>query len=357
VTVDKLIDWIRRHQVVAFFAITFAITWGLGFSYGAVLKRGQFLLAPLFFLATCGPALAGIILTAVANTEPRQGTRKALWTVFLVAWGLSALVFLANNTFINHAPFSPVMVGFALVSVLPVVFVISMAYSRIPAVRRYLASLIRLRGVWGWALLGLVLFPALHLISWLVNSLLSRQPAPSHQFPRIGLALVGLVIVKLVYQLFFFNATGEEVGWRGFALPRLQARTCPLVAALVIAFFWAPWHFFLWRAEGSPVSTFRFWTQQYAVHILASLLIVWIWNRAHGSILVAGITHAAANTVMAFIPLRDMQGLYLTWTAAALVVILVDRMWKKLPPDHPAVYGSPEPANQTPVEPTPAPVL
>lgn len=51
----------------------------------------------------------------------------------------------------------------------------------------------------------------------------------------------------------------------------------------------------------------------------------------------AGITHAAANTAMAFIPLQNLQGSYLTWLIAAIVMILVDRMWKKLPPDHSAV--------------------
>jgi hypothetical protein len=35
------------------------------------------------------------------------------------------------------------------------------------------------------------------------------------------------------------------------------------------------------------------------------------------------------------------------------VLVLVDRMWKKLPPDHPAVYSSPEPAAQPSVKPTP----
>ena len=55
---NYLADWIRRHPITAFFAITFAITWGFGFSYPAVFK-GEFLLAPLAFLATCGPALAG----------------------------------------------------------------------------------------------------------------------------------------------------------------------------------------------------------------------------------------------------------------------------------------------------------
>jgi hypothetical protein len=155
------------------------------------------------------------------------------------------------------------------------------------------------------------------------------------------LALIGLVIVKFLYQLFFFNATGEETGWRGFALPRLQTRTSPLIAALVIAFFWVPWHFFAWQAEGKPILTLQYWIEMYIGHILLSVLIVWIFNRANGSILVAGFTHAATNTVQAFIPIKDMQSLYLTLFIAVLVLILVDRMWEKLPPDHPAVYREP----------------
>jgi membrane protease YdiL (CAAX protease family) len=338
---NKLTDWIKRHQVTAFFIIAFAITWGLGFSYGAVLKRNQFLLFPLVFVATCGPGLAGILISAVTNTQPRQGPRKAFWIAFLVAWFVSALVCLANLKFIEHIPLSPTAVGLIIISVAPVAFIIASAYSRVPAVRSYLCSLIQLHGVVGWSLLGLVLFPALLLISNLINSLINGQPIPSHQLPEISLTLIGLVIVKFLYQVFFFNATGEETGWRGFALPRLQTRTSPLIAALIIALFWVPWHFFLWQAEGSPVLTWQYWLEQYIVHFLASVLIVWICNRAQGSILVAGISHAAMNTAEALIPIRDGQILYLTCFAAVLVIILVDRMWKKLPPDHPAVYGSP----------------
>ncbi len=344
---NRLTDWIKRHQIVAFFVITFAITWGLGFSYDAVIKRSQFLLAPLSFLATCGPALTGILITAVANTEPRQGTRKAFWVAFFAAWVVSALVFLVHNMVLNGASLSPALAGFTLVLVMPVAFVIGMAYSRIPAVRSYLSSLIRLRGVWGWALLGLVLTPALTLLSVPISSLLGRQqPLAAHQFPDTGLALIGLITLKFLYQLFFFNATGEEVGWRGFALPRLQARTSPMIAALVIAIFWTAWHFFLWQAEGKPVLTLHYWIEEYLVHILFSVLIVWICNRAKGSILVAGMTHAAANTALAFFPGIDFPVFCTIMVIATLAVILADRMWEKLPADHPAVYKAPQPATQ-----------
>ena len=52
---NTLSGWIRRHQVIAFIAITFAISWGLAFSWDAVLNRDQGLFLPLAFVSTCGP--------------------------------------------------------------------------------------------------------------------------------------------------------------------------------------------------------------------------------------------------------------------------------------------------------------
>jgi membrane protease YdiL (CAAX protease family) len=172
---------------------------------------------------------------------------------------------------------------------------------------------------------------------------------PSYPFPDLSRSLVGLVFVKFFYQFFFFNATGEEAGWRGFALPRLQTHTSPLIAAVVIAVFWVPWHLFGWHAEGQPISTPQYWIVMYIGHILLSVLIVWIYNRARGSIMVAGITHAAANTIQAFIPIQSILSLYLTLSVVVLVLILADRMWKQLPSDRPAVYQDPSPVGWHPV--------
>jgi len=332
----KLINWIKRYQVAAFYILTFAISWGLGFSYDAIVNRDQFLLLPIVFVAICGPGIAGIIISAVTNTQPRKGPRKTFWVAFLAAWFVSVLVCLANSKFIEQNPLSPAMVGIIIIAVIPVAFVIASAYSRNPAVRSFLASLVRLRGVLGWSLVALLLIPALFLISVPVSTFLGVQPSLSNQFPELSLSLLGLVAVKFLYQFFFFNATGEETGWRGFALPRLQARTSPLIAALVIGFFWASWHFIFWRSDGKPILTMEFWLEMWIGHILASFLIVWICNRAKGSILVAGIAHAAMNTVQAFAPFGSM--LFPILSVAALVMILVDQMWKRLPPDHPAVY-------------------
>jgi membrane protease YdiL (CAAX protease family) len=227
------------------------ITWGLGFFWRPVLGRQQFTLLPLVFVATCGPALAGILISALINTHPKQGSRKVFWIAFIVAWFVSILVCLANMVFIQKNPLSPSAVGLFAIAVVPVAFVLANAYSRFPSVQNYMNSLIRFRGVRGWSLIGLVLFPALHLIALFINNLLNKQSIASGQFQNLSLSFMGLVIVKFLYQFFFFNATGEETGWRGFVLPRLQTRTSPLIAALIIALFWAPWHFFLWQATAT----------------------------------------------------------------------------------------------------------
>jgi len=352
---SKLADQVRRHQIAAFFIITFAITWGLGFSYDAMRDPDKILLIPLAFVATCGPALAGIIVTRLSCTQPAQDRGRAQWIAFLAALVLSTVVCLAHQALINHVPLSIGMAGFILVSVIPVAFVISAAWSPIPAVKRYLASLISLRGVLGWALLAVVLMPGLLLLAIPIGSLLGRHSVSPSQIQGTGLTLVGLIAVKFLYQLFFFNATGEEVGWRGFALPRLQTRASPLVASLVLTVFWAPWHFFLWQAEGTPVHTWQYWLEEYLFLIPPTFIIVWLYNRSNGSILVAGFAHAAGNTALAFLPGGDWLVQTVITGLAALMLVVIDRMWRRLPPDHAAVYTSREPISPPILEPVHSP--
>ncbi len=332
----KMIDWIKHHQVIAFYLLALCISWGLEFAYDAFLNRDQYLLLPIAFVGICGPGLAGIIISAFTNTQPIQGSRKTFWIAFLAAWFVSLLVCLANLKFIEHTQLSAVVIGLFTISVVPVAFVIASAYSRNAAVRNYLSSLVQLRGVWGWSFVALLLIPVLFFISVLLDTFLGGQSNLSIQFPEISFSLLGLIAVKFFYQFFFFNATGEETGWRGFVLPRLQARTSPLLASLIIGFIWACWHFPYWRSDGRPVMMLEFWIEMWIGHILASFLIVWMYNRSKGSILVAGVAHAALNTYQAFAPVSNY--LYLVLSAAVLVVILADRMWKKLPSNHPAVY-------------------
>ena len=336
----KFIDWIRDHQLISFFILTFLITWGLGFSYSAVMKQRQFLILPLVFIATCGPALAGIIIKVISGIRSKsEESWRNSWIAFFVSFIVSLIVCLANLVFINNIHLSPMLIGIVIVSVIPVAFIINTVYTRFPVIRNFQIVLTRFRYIKWWFLLAFILMPVLCFISFTVSYLLGRSPNPlTVTLPATGLTLIGWIILKFLYQFFFFNGTGEEVGWRGFALPRMQLHISPLIAALLLALFWVPWHVFLWQAEGRAINTFAFWQMSYLIHIPSSIIICWIFNRSRGSILIAGITHAAANTVMDMLGGFDITVLAITFYAFAVVIILVDRMWQKLPKDHPAKF-------------------
>jgi membrane protease YdiL (CAAX protease family) len=90
------------------------------------------------------------------------------------------------------------------------------------------------------------------------------------------------------------GAIGEELGWRGFALPRLQARYDALVASLILGVVWALWHLptFLVEFTGQAVLP----AGPLLVEIVgASVLYAWVVNNARGSVLLAILFHAANN--------------------------------------------------------------
>ncbi len=96
-----------------------------------------------------------------------------------------------------------------------------------------------------------------------------------------------------------FNLLGgplnEEPGWRGFALPRLQARYGPLAASVLLGLVWAAWHLPLWVVgiEGIPIWAFVM------VMVCNSGLMTWAMNRSGGSILPPMLMHAGYNSSFA----------------------------------------------------------
>lgn len=104
-----------------------------------------------------------------------------------------------------------------------------------------------------------------------------------------------LVVAPLHFVFVFFVGGGidEEVGWRGFALPRLQARMHPALASVVLGVLWACWHLPLWFIPGTFQSA-----QSFPVYLLgvtaASVLLGWIHNGT-GSLLLVVLAHSASD--------------------------------------------------------------
>jgi membrane protease YdiL (CAAX protease family) len=95
----------------------------------------------------------------------------------------------------------------------------------------------------------------------------------------------------------------EEIGWRGFALPHLQAQLGPLGGTFVLGGLWAVWHLpQYWLLPGwveqngcsDPVSIGAF------VLLVLALgpLLTWLFNHTRGNILMAIVAHASVNTAL-----------------------------------------------------------
>lgn len=110
------------------------------------------------------------------------------------------------------------------------------------------------------------------------------------------LALIGalpIVMAISVYMLIFV-ALGEEVGWRGYALPALQARHGALLASVILGVVWAVWHLPQFFNPSTLYGDLPF-VVFLAFLVPFAVLITWVFNSAGGSVLMAMILHAVMN--------------------------------------------------------------
>jgi len=88
---------------------------------------------------------------------------------------------------------------------------------------------------------------------------------------------------------------GEELAWRGFALPRLQAKYNALTSSLILGVIWALFHlplFFTLTSSQADLSFVGFLIST----ISLTVIFTWIYNHTRGSVLLAYLLHGAANT-------------------------------------------------------------
>jgi membrane protease YdiL (CAAX protease family) len=165
---------------------------------------------------------------------------------------------------------------------------------RAPGIRDLLARMARWRIGWRWWLTVASPLAFFGFVLAAMAAVGADMPARGEfaQFSGLSssLGILGMALVVTVV-----NGFGEETGWRGCALPRLEQRFGPIAATLLIAVLWAGWHipqfFFLdsykdFSAPMLPVFVFG----------LTCGAIVWTWMYNHtGSILAVAVWHGIYN--------------------------------------------------------------
>lgn len=175
---------------------------------------------------------------------------------------------------------------------------------------------------WRWLCVCLLLPPALLGLAILLDVVLGGSFPPDVERPQGVATLLGLV-----FFVFWYGPLPEEIGWRGFALDRLQLRMSALASSLALGTIWASWHLPLFYIPGTYQYDLGFGTVRYwlflAQFLPISVLMTWIYNGTRRSTLSAVLVHFSWNLGAALVPKTDRIAAFefLFFIGAALVVI------------------------------------
>jgi LPXTG-motif cell wall-anchored protein len=158
-------------------------------------------------------------------------------------------------------------------------------------VRQLLVGLLPQRNGLLWYVLAFLIPIGAVYAAVAINIAFFGVPFPNSWFPASGMFLLGLLVLQLL-----LLTPGEEIGWRGFALPRLQERLGSLGGTLLLAVLWLGWQAPLFFTIGTAQVGRSLIL--YALTLLAwSLIMTWLYNSSGGSILTAVLFHTSANVV------------------------------------------------------------
>ena len=261
----SLSDFTRRHPLPVFFGLAWFISWALWLPLvlNALGHRIALVVPHHHFLGALGPLVAACIVTAV--TDGRRGVGEL--------------------------------------------------FARFAIRRRDL----------GWLLIALLGPVMLFAIAALAIRLVNGATLDLRQFGRVDeFPQLGVVGVLLCYTLTF--GLGEEIGWRGFALPRLQGRHGALTASLILSVGWAIWHLpAFWYRPGYVSMTAPGIAGWFFSLVTGAILLTWLFNSSRGSLLVVSLFHAAVDLVfttkIAAGPIVSTMGALIVVWAIAIIVL------------------------------------
>jgi membrane protease YdiL (CAAX protease family) len=258
----------------------------------------------------------------------------ALSWIILVPAGLGMLPDSAGSVLPWVVPFGPAVAA----------FIVTALIGGRPAVGQLLRRLVQRRVGIRWYLLVLLGIPLVEL----VGAFAVLGTVPLDDLARNWPVIFTLYLPAVLY-VAIFTGVGEEPGWRGFALPRLQDRHGPLLGTALLSVVWAAWHLPNVLFGGWTGLSFSLWM---ALTMASAFIYTWVYNHTGGSILLAALLHGAINGGSALVtgllpglddvlhvPLYGSLALAFSVAAAVLVVATRGRLGyraQRVPQVHPA---------------------
>lgn len=187
------------------------------------------------------------------------------------------------------------------------------------AMRTLLGRLLIWRVGWRWyaAAIGLPGLISLGAITLSTIRGIPLEPLPPFSWSLLLMLPVAFLVRGII--------NGEEIGWRGFALPHLQSRWNALAASLWLGTVWALFHLPIFFVQGPGLlgSQNNMHPLAFVIDVLAgAVLMTWLFNHTQGSLLIAYLYHAAVNTwTTEIFHLNNIDSALVTLVVATLVVM------------------------------------
>ena len=236
---------------------------------------------------------------------------------FGISWvGMISIILASRNIAPAYRPYFLILsILYAIGPALAAVIISQAAHGK-RGVQDLLKGLIRWRVRPGWYLVALlgpaVLLTVAQVLTKLLGFSVTIAVPPVNLSPYV---IFGLGVNVLAN-------TCEEIGWRGFALPRLQKRYNALTATLIVGVLWALWHLPLLFLAGSMSEYPFLW---FTIIVANAFIYTWIYNSTKGSILLVVLFHASGNITGAFITGISPIAYALVNGVVAIVLIAVFR--------------------------------
>lgn len=256
-------------------------------------------------------------ILSLATSNPLK--RYPLVSFFTLAYGIAWIPFalrpVIGDAYVGFAFFSPAISAFILVAV----------NGGKSGSQNLVSKLFLWRVGVKWYLIALLSPVVLELLAFATHQLLGKKPLAIDLAAWIEILPSQLLPLVIVLLFLVLNSAGEELGWRGYALPGLQARFGSIQASLILGILWGLWHLPAFFIPGSA---------QYGVPIVGyviatvgySFIYTCILNGAKGSVLLACLYHGGSNLVLIYgnaIAPSIIHDLYLSLPALAILVVLV----------------------------------
>jgi uncharacterized protein len=208
----------------------------------------------------------------------------------------------------------------------PAIAALFLAWYSGTSFRSWARSIVRWRVNPWWYIVAIGLPVALIFVQGALFGLLG-YPLDISSIPgRLVNFLPSAIILALIAGL------GEEPGWRGYALPRLEARYAPVVATALLGFVWAMWHLPLVFVDPRFPHGYTSVSPQILLAILTMITIffyaffyTWVYNRTQ-SVLLCMLLHGSFNAAIGLLPASFeilQRGTYMTLLVVQVVTLLL----------------------------------